>query len=542
MHKPRRIAIVGGGPRGLFALDCLAATASETPDCPLAITLFEPAAELGAGAVYATDQPCYLLMNFVAGHIDAWDRSFAANAQRPSFIEWLDNRVVDRQGDTASVRADPAAYVPRALVGKYLAHCFGLLRSQLPGHVTLAVEHAFVSTVARCPQGWAVTRAGVTTVVDEVLIVTGHQHWQRDRRPDTSDESVLPVFPARRLAAAPARGGNEVYCKGFGLTFIDAALAMTAGRGGYFVRGRSGQLAYQASGLEPTRIYPISRSGRPMLAKPEAGLLPVDARREQVLDQLTAALRGLPTPITDFTATVWPLFCHAADVFIAARPGAAARWFDAWLDEQMNADAALERLKQGWQVATGQAEPDVAVALALVWRAGYRALVALISHDGLQATAVDGFRQIATEMERIAFGPGAENIARLLALIDAGVVDLSLCCSAASAAGFDVDATIPAPYVLDERGPLPGLIEREHLVQTVFGTLAVDNAGRPMQAPNRQSISGLAIVGRMTEISVLGNDTLSRTLHPTLAQWAAQVSRPHGAGDADSPTHNKTTL
>jgi hypothetical protein len=53
-----------------------------------------------------------------------------------------------------------------------------------------------------------------------------------------------------------------------GLTLVDAALSLTEGRGGRFVRKEvSRRLAYRPSGDEPVNIDPFSRRGLPMLPR-----------------------------------------------------------------------------------------------------------------------------------------------------------------------------------------------------------------------------------------------------------------------------------
>ncbi len=505
----RAIAIVGGGPRGLFALDCLCGWAARYPHRRLAITLVDPAARPGAGPVYDPNQPDYLLMNFAAGLIDAWDRAFASNAQRPALVDWL--------ARTNSASADPGAYVPRATVGRYLMACYEILARGLPANVHLVHRQAFVDEVSRCGARWQIVGAGHTDQADEVLITTGHQAWQS--KPGARPVSV---FPAARLAEHDDTPGAALRCKGFGLTFIDAALALTVGRGGRFETRGSGQLRYRASGHEPACIRPVSRTGRPMLAKPDPGVIQATPARDDIVAELSRWLAERPRPIQDFVSDIWPAFLTAADAYIQAAPGTTRAWFTAWCDSHQSAEEARATLRQSWAMASGRCPPGPGVALALVWRGAYPALVRIVSHDGLAPAAWGGFRAVATEMERIAFGPAASNIARLLALIDAGQVDLSAL-GAPSDAACDIDATIAPPYRLDPAGPLPGLVARERLARTAYDTLAVNAHGRPIHAPSGQPVAGLAVIGRVTELSVLGNDTLSRRLHDTMRDWAATV-------------------
>ncbi len=110
---------------------------------------------------------------------------------------------------------------------------------------------------------------------DKVMLATGHSRLM----PGT-EEQRYQAFAGRHPKAAfipfaypvveamgpiPARA--RVAMKGIGLTFIDAALELTEGRGGRFERAADGSLAYTASGQEPQAIIPFCRTGLPMAPK-----------------------------------------------------------------------------------------------------------------------------------------------------------------------------------------------------------------------------------------------------------------------------------
>ena len=68
-----RVAIVGLGPKGLFALERLLDHAHRAgPRTRLEVDLFEPHPAPGAGPVYDPGQPGYLRMNFAADDVDMW--------------------------------------------------------------------------------------------------------------------------------------------------------------------------------------------------------------------------------------------------------------------------------------------------------------------------------------------------------------------------------------------------------------------------------------------------------------------------------------
>ncbi|MBA3985763.1 MAG: FAD/NAD(P)-binding protein, partial [Flavobacteriales bacterium] len=72
-----KIAIVGLGPKGLYGLERILAQINANPISEtVEIHLFNKTKYLGAGDVYRSDQPSYLLMNFSNAFIQMWPEEF----------------------------------------------------------------------------------------------------------------------------------------------------------------------------------------------------------------------------------------------------------------------------------------------------------------------------------------------------------------------------------------------------------------------------------------------------------------------------------
>ncbi|MDQ3758766.1 MAG: FAD/NAD(P)-binding protein, partial [Actinomycetota bacterium] len=82
---PLRVAIVGLGPKGLFAFERLVHYMRGLGEDALEVTIYEPHPVPGAGPVYDPGQPDYLRMNFAAEVVDMWPRDSGAG---PSFSKW----------------------------------------------------------------------------------------------------------------------------------------------------------------------------------------------------------------------------------------------------------------------------------------------------------------------------------------------------------------------------------------------------------------------------------------------------------------------
>lgn len=88
-----------------------------------------------------------------------------------------------------------------------------------------------------------------------------------------------------------------------------------------------------------------------------------------------------------------------------------------------------------------------------------------------------------------------------------------------------MDAVLPGPGVVTGAVTLPGrLVEAGLLVQAPGRRGVAHTADATCLSPDGHPLPGLAVVGRPTEDATVGNDTLSRSLHPARDAWALRVA------------------
>ena len=548
-----RLAIVGVGPKGLFALERLLHAAHRAgPRARLEIDLFEPHPAPGAGPVYDPDQPDYLRMNFAAGQLNMWCGASHAVPpdERRCFVEW--RRAVGAEHEAER-------YPPRALVGRYLADGLARMRAAAPSHVTITLRPTAVDALERRGSSWAIAADGVALVgYDEVLVAVGHTTGRHDW-PSARWRHVAPlipaVFPITRLAPEQIAPGATVAVRGFALTFLDATLALTEGRGGAFAPDdHPFRLRFTASPGDAGTILPFSRSGRPMLAKPDPSLAAGRPGLEAIGVDAQTQILALPDGFAVREGVLSILASAVGANLLAASRGepAAARPQDVraatrqWLETACDGVAPptsltpTEEIERSLAVGAGLAAPDLPWALGHTWRAVYPALVTRLGDGGLPAGQWPAFRALAAQMERVAFGPPPLNAAKLLALIAARRVDLGHLTRAqiqttgrttvisspngARAVDVVVNAVLPEPGARRADG---GLLER----LVADGHARIIGGGRGLQIDRSAACigrdgcrtPGLSAIGRPTEDSVIGNDTLSRSLHPHADAWARRV-------------------
>ena len=407
--------------------------------------------------------------------------------------------------------------MPRAHVGRYLFWSFERVVAQSPSNVRLIRHKTRVDAVKRNGDQWHISPPNIT--VDYVLITTGHQDGFRQSATTTRDHIPSPFPIDQRLTQTAVPPNSTVRCKGFALTFIDTMLALTEGRGGVFTLSASGY-SYTPSGAEPRHIAPFSRSGRPMRAKVEAELF-TQPQDDAFWDDRRAELsRMLSTLNANFTHHIWPAFISFADQVLGNTPGTSADFFTHRSQTIFKPDDIRQDLRIGYDIAMGRRAQDSAWALAEVWRRCYSRLIDWISHRDMGTDDAHYFRQIAAEMERLAFGPPAQNIGKLITLEQAGIVSFEHM-SGDAAADVTINATIPPAGSAELAVPLDGLLRDGFLSISTMGGVRVDKDAHTLTSDGLTR--GLSVIGRATEGCVLGNDTLSRSLHDLPENWAAAV-------------------
>jgi uncharacterized NAD(P)/FAD-binding protein YdhS len=529
-----RIAIVGFGPRGFGCLERLAVeVARRGQSSPnLCVTAHDPCPHPGAGPLYAPDQPECMLLNFSARHVDIWsdDNDLLPPDDRPDFLEWLErHHPLWARGD---------AFVPRGLLGSYLRHCCQALLDALPPELAFRHVQGEVRDVERSAEGWSIRHTDPSLdldEVDQVMVATGHGTWSGNEEftawnPGLHEapftRRISSVYPVtERLSREAVPDGAVVGVRGFALTWIDVTLALTVGRGGIF-EGEGGPIPrYRSPGGAQCSIVPFSRSGLPPLAKPEAELVHRSSELTEIWEPLR---RGIIKAERLTPGGLLERLERAGARALKALGGEATG--------PLPGAEPLRVIKRSVRVACGDLPPDDLWARGEAWRQAYPAVVNRAGHGGIAAARPAAFARLARAMERFAFGPPASNLARMVALASAGRLELRVVRAPriqtregrlvlkAAGASIPIDvlvnAVIPPPGVHEDTPLLLRLVGRGHArrapgwngLQVTPRAESIGADGRPMP--------GLAVVGRSTEGWVVGNDTLSRTLHDHTRRWA----------------------
>ncbi|UII26237.1 FAD/NAD(P)-binding protein [Fulvivirga maritima] len=158
------IAIIGGGPKGMYGLERLIAELnSEPPTSPVEIHMYNRTRHFGSGDVYRTDQPSFLKMNVPNRAIDIWLRE---NPPCPvkdtsTFTEWA-NQNPNINEDLAS-----DDYSSRTTVGQYLEDGLQKILARLPDQVIVKLIQGSVTDLKRIGEQYQLKTES-----------TNHSEWQ----------------------------------------------------------------------------------------------------------------------------------------------------------------------------------------------------------------------------------------------------------------------------------------------------------------------------------------------------------------------------
>jgi uncharacterized NAD(P)/FAD-binding protein YdhS len=560
-------AIVGLGSWGLCVLERTVNRARRI-DSSVRVHVVEPG-QLGGG-VYSAAQPDYLILNNPCGQLslyaapeDDHDPGYALG-----LYEWAIREGYRRVDYEYKVGHDgeailPTDYLPRRLMGEYLAWFYDALIADAPANLEIVRHYAAATDIT--PQLGARETVwlsdGTKITVDHVVLTSGHT-FNEERVANADEVHYLRPYPVEYFESAVAPG-EPIAVAGMGLVGYDLLTALTVGRGGTYTDDGD-RKHYVASGREPD-IYFYSRSGVPYCAKSAHGVDPTgdyqpivctpDAFREMTNPSGSPLRRRV-----DFRSDLLPLlfaefrvryYCHAA--FLSGGLSAATR-----VREQLQSSwrggtftQAIEALERSYgyfdpadvlfaddnavfessgdyqshvyeMVATdldqalmpGGSPVKAAQEVTRILRDQMRAV---IEYGGLSMQSfVDFQSNVRGRINRIEAGPPPLRSQQLLALLDAGMVKVPF--------GPHADVT-----AVDDGRILIRSTKLDQPMEATVNHVVRGHLDLPSLARSSSTLlNRLYTKGRLTQFSygdtTVGSVSISEDFHPYDAEGRLQTS------------------
>ena len=269
-------AIVGLGSWGLCVLE-RAVNRARHIESSVRVHVVEPG-QLGGG-VYSAAQPDYLILNNPCGQLSLY--AAPDHDEDPAYAvglyEWAIGQGYRRVGYEYKIGSTGETilatdYLPRRLMGEYLAWFYEALIADAPKNLEIVRHHAAVTDITPEIGGretvWLDN--GTQIRVDHVVLTSGHT-FNEERVGNSGEVHYLRPYPVDYFDSAVAPD-EPIAIAGMGLVGYDLVTALTIGRGGTY-EDVGDRMRYGPSGREP-EIYFYSRSGLPYCAKSAHGVDP----------------------------------------------------------------------------------------------------------------------------------------------------------------------------------------------------------------------------------------------------------------------------
>lgn len=277
-----KIAIVGGGPRGLSVLERIVEWSRD--EQVIQITMFDPYGP--GGKVWRENQSLSLLMNSVASHVTLFtDETLSTKgpvAKGPNLYEWAQgeaaefikkNNVENRTVLLAECQnLGPNDHCSRVFYGLYQRWFYEYVQTRMTEQTSVKFFKDTVRAVKTQDDTFLVYTKAVETTVDTVILALGHQENEL-----VGNEKALAEYASEhRLFYSSPKNAADAYLeaitenmpvliRGLGLVFFDYLTLLTSERGGVF-KQQNEELVYLPSGKEP-KIIAGSGRGIPYHAR-----------------------------------------------------------------------------------------------------------------------------------------------------------------------------------------------------------------------------------------------------------------------------------
>lgn len=570
MDKIRKIAIVGLGPRGLWALENLVKELySKDALVSVELLLFEERAEVGSSSVYDTKQAHSNWINLTERLIDiapraAIDFGEMAISSFPNYKEWM---IAAGRGEISD-RED--RFPPRKLIGQYLHERAKTLCDDLESAGVARVIHQRVTDLDYVDYYWRMTTTADTfDGISEVLLTIGHQpttispqvdNWAKAIAKYEEPQLFTSPYPLVPILEHLAEVENPtIAIRGFGLAMMDVCRAIALQYGHFSSDANQGSSQYELTNHRTFKIVPFSLDGLPMAPKPlnrpiDMAYAPdhellfrfekeiANARNQREADSADFLIRA-------FVRVAKSVYTNFGHVHVAVA-GHVEKAMMHWLRDSDYSNTAitdkslgaLHAMKSFVEMAKNKSAISLDYFLGQVWRHCQPAMYRAFEYNQCKPHVIHSVVALDERLKRYSYGPPVEAIDQLLALAEKGLLatdvlndpDIDISeqgwtlkgdQGTAITAQVMVDSVLSAPELQRVNSTLVLNLKKKGYVTAKHGDLGIDT-GTDAYAVDGQSNQNypLAVVGRLAKGTLLGVDALLECFGHPPVKWAKRAA------------------
>ncbi|EAS19394.1 hypothetical protein BBFL7_00861 [Flavobacteria bacterium BBFL7] len=562
------LAIIGLGPRGLYALECLMVSLSRKRDTHNPkVALIESQQFIGCGSAWNIHQPD-------ANTINISDRDLKGLPERsvikgngfhitafPSFIDWVKvnyNHQLDDHKDT---------YFNRNVMGKYLHLRAKTIVDHLVAQEIVSLIKARATSIVFKNQIAEISfKNGIhaSILAQHTLLTTGHLSENMSLQDQgfyqhaTQKEDVFYIHnPYTEKAYSLYSSFHRVAIKGMGLSMIDIVHLCIDRLQGKFIPKKNGPfLSFEHNTNDELKIYPFSLDGLPVMPKPIGKTVDNQFNIESsVIEELKKELEKLIehpnflniedilTPIVDIIKNKYQqLDSSLPDVNIHQL---IMSWLldervesSLWLDTDLQ---TVEYLKQASLMACGMRPFTLDYTIGQVWRQLQPVLYPIFTHSNLSPELQSKFIQTDELTKRYSYGPPVERVLQLIALSESGILDFGLVTNPTIKENKDgwilknktneklvqsmINGVLASPQLKNIDDSLINELFNLNYLEPFHKQLGIKTNEHARVLTESETALEISVLGRNAKGSVYGVDAILECFSPKVMAWANQFTK-----------------
>jgi len=573
--EDRKIAIVGIGPRGSYALEQLVIELSRKNNLTkIKIFLFEETNNFGNGPVYNVDQPDSNWINISSRILLLEQRPTIKiyNSEIPafpSFHEWSGYNKIDHGDDEVDT------YPPRSYVGQYLQERFLSLYEPLHDSKIAFLKNTHVQNMHVDDEKVIFKHEQEdASIFDEILLTIGHQPvelsdqlngWKQKTETNTDLLLFTEPYPIDRILSYEFDPKANIALRGFGLAMIDVARGL-AQRYGSFIENNSNKnrRIYRSDNKSNIKLIPFSLDGLPPSPKPLNAAIdnwfkPAEIELTQLKLVLSDKKNQIKAEGIDFL--IEPMLSIISKVYfslpkILGKENYNTNDIEAitrnWLHDENYTHSIItsrnlptyELLGLLSDMANGVSHISLDYCIGQVWRHCQPTIYTAISHHVCEEKVIADIIALDERLKRYSYGPPVESIIQLIALVDAEFLDLSYLEDPEIELSEDgwklkkendtvtaqvmINTVLNPPRVVDVVSPLIKKLLSDDVIEPIHSDLGIytNEAGYAVSKSNETDLP-IAILGRLAKGTIIGVDAILECFGSRPETWARKAAANH---------------
>jgi len=567
----RRIAIIGGGPRGLSALENLFIELTlQEKEKKVIVSLFETSENPGSGNVWNTQQLKTNWLNISERALKDLKSRDKLNldglniADFPSYTDWLPEE--ERHPDANT----PDRFPERSKMGTYLNERFNSIAIDLQMEGFLKIIRSEVINIDFKDEIFSLKASDNFYEFEEILLTIGHQptkiskqlkKWKLHEKSNSKLLVLEEPYPAKNIIASDKiNSSSTVAIRGFGLAMIDVIRALTIGKGGEFnlTNTHTFQSKFISNEDVPKKIIAFSLDGEPLVPKPlnaniDANFEPTKQEIE-TFGIIISKNASAAEKVLDHSFLVKAIAKISARIYIDLDDKAIANKLQQkelesiiinWLEDAKFQHALIVpsskkvtlKIKEFIKMALGKEQFSLDYCVGQVWRHLQPTLYEKFSHSKLPETVIAMVIDLDERMKRYSYGPPIESMQQLLSLVDAEILDLDLVedpeitevkngwnfekNSIKCTAQIMINSVLDAPKIKNVSSPLICNLLSNDLIEPIHSNLGIKtHENACIEISEEKKFIPLAVLGRLSKGSVIGVDAILECFGPRVKDWA----------------------